>query len=346
MNLSTDFLRCGKFVSQFLRLLSACANFGAQFIPVDSFPPYGILLSIFVMQNREKQITQTTLIGSLANALLTAGKILAGIWGNSGAMLADGLHSLSDFISDIVVLVCVKISAKGQDKDHDFGHGKYETLATLCVGVLLFVVGIELLWSGGNKIYAFFNGGLLESPEYIALWAALISIVVKELLYQYTARVGKRVSSPVVVANAWHHRTDALSSIGSALGIGGAILLGEKWTILDPIACCIISVFIIVVAVEMAGPSINELLEASLSDEMENEILEIARSVNGVNDVHDLRSRKSGPNNFVEVHVVVNPELTVLIAHDIATEVEQKLKGRFGNELHISIHIEPSENAK
>lgn len=298
------------------------------------------------MQSREHEITKVTLIGSLVNGLLTLGKILAGIMGHSGAMLADGLHSLSDFISDIVVVVCVRISSKGQDEDHDYGHGKYETLATLCIGLLLILVGIELLWNGANDIYSFIKGEPIKQPELLALWAALLSIGAKEALYHYTSVKGKALSSPVVVANAWHHRTDALSSIGSAIGISGAVFLGDKWVILDPIACCIISVFILVMAFQMAGPSLQELLEASLSEDMENDIITSVTSVDGVDSVHGLKTRKSGPNIIIDAHIVVNPTMTVYEAHEITTNVEKKLREKFGKETYISLHIEPSENAE
>lgn len=298
------------------------------------------------MKTREQKIAQTTLVGSVVNALLTIGKIIAGVVGHSGAMLADGLHSLSDFISDIIVLVCVRISSKGRDEDHDYGHGKYETLATLCVGVLLLIVGGELLWNGAQDIRNCLNGGELKQPETMALWAALISIIAKEILYHYTAKVGKEVSSPVVIANAWHHRTDALSSIGSAIGIGGAILLGEKWVILDPIACCCISVLIVVVALRMISPSLNELLEVSLPEDMENEIVDLTLKVAGVKGIHNLKTRKSGPNIIIDAHVVVDPEITLLVAHDISTNVEKSLRSQFGSETQISIHIEPSEEAE
>lgn len=298
------------------------------------------------MQSREHEITKVTLIGSLVNGLLTLGKILAGIMGHSGAMLADGLHSLSDFISDIVVVVCVRISSKGQDEDHDYGHGKYETLATLCIGLLLILVGIELLWNGANDIYSFIKGEPIKQPELLALWAALLSIGAKEALYHYTSVKGKALSSPVVVANAWHHRTDALSSIGSAIGISCAVFLGDKWVILDPIACCIISVFILVMAFQMAGPSLQELLEASLSEDMENDIITSVTSVDGVDSVHGLKTRKSGPNIIIDAHIVVNPTMTVYEAHEITTNVEKKLREKFGKETYISLHIEPSENAE
>ncbi|MBR6043515.1 MAG: cation transporter [Paludibacteraceae bacterium] len=298
------------------------------------------------MKTREQKISQVTIVGSAVNALLTIGKIIAGVVGHSGAMLADGLHSLSDFISDIIVLVCVRISTKGRDDDHDYGHGKYETLATLCVGVLLLIVGGELFWNGAQDIRACLNGHTVKQPETMALWAALISILAKEVLYHYTAKVGKEVSSPVVIANAWHHRTDALSSVGSAAGIGGAILLGEKWVILDPIACCCISVLIVVVALRMIGPSLNELLEVSLPADMENDIMRLALEVDGVKSIHNLKTRKSGPNIIIDAHVVVDPDITVLVAHDISTNVEKSIRTRYGKETQISIHIEPSEEAE
>lgn len=298
------------------------------------------------MKTREQKISQVTIVGSAVNALLTIGKIIAGVVGHSGAMLADGLHSLSDFISDIIVLVCVRISTKGRDDDHDYGHGKYETLATLCVGVLLLIVGGELFWNGAQDIRTCLNGHTVKQPETMALWAALISILAKEVLYHYTAKVGKEVSSPVVIANAWHHRTDALSSVGSAAGIGGAILLGEKWVILDPIACCCISVLIVVVALRMIGPSLNELLEISLPADMENDIMRLALEVDGVKSIHNLKTRKSGPNIIIDAHVVVDPDITVLVAHDISTNVEKSIRTRYGKETQISIHIEPSEEAE
>lgn len=298
------------------------------------------------MEIREKQITQVTVAGSIVNALLTIGKIVAGILGHSGAMLADGLHSLSDFVTDIVVLVCVRISCKGRDKDHDYGHGKYETLATLCVGVLLLLVGGELLWNGVHDIRQCLGGEAIRQPEMLALYAALISILAKEVLFRYTVKVGKEVSSPVVIANAWHHRTDALSSIGSALGIAGAIFLGEKFVILDPIAGCCISILIVVVALRMIGPSLNELLEVSLPEEMEDEIVKIATSTEGVRGIHNLKTRKSGPNIIIDAHIVVDPDITLLVAHDISTNVEKALCEKFGKETQISIHIEPSEEAE
>ena len=290
---------------------------------------------------RERKIVHVTLVGLIANLVLTLGKFLAGLLGHSAAMVTDAAHSLSDLITDFIVLAFVHISAKGKDKDHDFGHGKFETFATLIIGVLLFVVGAVLLASGANGIYRFFKGETLKTPGMIALWAAVISIVVKEGLYQYTVYVGKKVKSPAVIANAWHHRSDALSSIGSLLGIGGAILLGSRFTFLDPLAACVISILLMVVSIRIALPAVKELLDVSLPDEMENEIIAVAESVPGVIDAHELKTLRNGTSIVIETHITVDSLISVVEAHNIASSVEDALKARFGAETQVSVHIEP-----
>ena len=298
------------------------------------------------MNDRQKQINNVTLWGAAVNLVLTAGKIMAGVFGRSAAMIADGVHSLSDLLSDFVVLIFTHMSSKDKDRKHRFGHGKYETLATLIVSVILVVVGARLMSGGIRSIIAIINGEVLPRPGYIALIAAAVSIVSKELLYQWTAAVGRKTNSTVVIANAWHHRSDALSSVGALLGIGGAIILGNRWTILDPIASCAISVTIIVVAVKMAMPSLEELLETSLPEEIENEITAIAAAVPGVNDVHDLKTRRNGMSFIIDAHIVVDPDKSVVQAHDIATNVEDALRRKFGEETQMNIHIEPDKAAK
>jgi cation diffusion facilitator family transporter len=297
-------------------------------------------------QARRKEIRKITLIGAGVNIILTAIKIVAGVLGRSAAMIADGVHSLSDLLSDIVVLVFTHISSKGRDRDHSFGHGKFETLATLIVSLILVVVGGKLMAGGVQKIVDILNGEAIPVPGHIALWAALASVLAKEILYIATARVGKKVNSPVVIANAWHHRSDALSSIGALAGIGGAILLGEKWTILDPIASCCISIAIIVVAVKMALPSLSELLETSLPEAIEEDIKKTAAAVPGVEDIHNLQTRRNGISFIIDAHVVVDPTISVVQAHDIATAVEDALRAKYGTETQISIHIEPGREAK
>lgn len=296
--------------------------------------------------NRERQIKKVTLWGALVNILLTVGKLLAGIFGRSAAMMADGVHSLSDLLSDAVVLIFTHISSKGKDRNHSFGHGKFETLATLIVSVILAVVAADLMGKGVGSIIDIINGEILPKPGYIALIAAVASIILKEVLYQWTAKVGREVKSPAVIANAWHHRSDAFSSIGSLTGIGGAIILGQKWTILDPIASCAISIAIIVVAVKMAIPSLAELLETSLPEDIENEIIAISSNVPGVKDVHNLKTRRNGISSIIEAHIVVDPSISIIEAHDIATDVEESLRLKFGEETQISIHIEPDKASR
>lgn len=296
-------------------------------------------------KSRNQRITDITLWGAIANLLLTLVKFLAGIFGKSAAMTADAVHSLTDLISDAVVLVMVKISSKGKDKSHDYGHGKFETLATLVVSLLLLVVGVGLMSKGIESIRFVIGGGTIEKPSMIALWAAVISIAVKEILYQWTARVGKAVDSQAVIANAWHHRSDALSSVGSLVGIGGAILLGGKWTVLDPIVGCIISIVIIVVAVKISIPALNELTDASLPDEIENQIMGIIQSVEKVENVHDLRTCRNGQNYIIDAHVVLDPMMTVAEAHDITVKIEAALRQEYGADTLIAIHVEPDEDA-
>lgn len=299
-----------------------------------------------MLNDREKQIRDITLWGSLVNVVLTICKIVAGILGRSAAMVADGIHSLSDLMSDVVILIFVHLSSKERDCDHDFGHGKYETLATVIVSLILLVVGAELMAGGVKSIISIANGETVANPGWIALIAAVVSILAKEGIYQATMAVSRKVESQALVANAWHHRSDALSSIGSLLGIGGAMLLGNKWSMLDPIASCLISIAIIVIAVKMSIPCIKDLLEASLPEDVEQRIISLAKSVEGVNDIHALKTRKNGSSKIIDAHIVVDPEISITKAHDIATEVEQQLIKEFGPQTQISLHMEPDKDSK
>lgn len=290
---------------------------------------------------REKEIYKVTLLGSFVNFLLVIFKFLAGIAGHSAAMLADAVHSLSDFITDVIVILFVRISNKPQDKSHDYGHGKYETLATALIGVALLGVGFGILWNGANEILAFLRGEQLRSPGMLALVAAAVSIVLKEILYQYTVRMGKKYNSQAVIANAWHHRSDALSSIGTAVGIGGAILLGPHWAVLDPVAAVVVSFFVVRVSIKLLIPCIDELLEKSLPENVEQEIEQIVLSVEGVTEPHHLRTRRIGNNYAIEVHVRMDGNITLYKAHETASAIEHKLKERFGEDTYMGIHVEP-----
>ena len=290
---------------------------------------------------RTKQIYRVTLLGMFVNILLSAFKFVAGIVGRSGAMIADAVHSASDFATDIVVLAFVRISSKPRDDDHKWGHGKYETLASLIIGVALFAVGVEILVNSAEKIKVVVDGEVLPRPGVVAIIAAAISIVTKEVLYQYTVRKGKQLESPSVVANAWHHRSDALSSIGALLGIGAAYFLGETWRIADPIAAIVVSALIIKVAVDLCRTALAELLEKSLPHDVEEEILSIISATPSVYKPHNLRTRRIGSNIAIEVHIRVEGSMTVQDSHEISRDIERSLRARFGEHTAVAIHIEP-----
>ena len=292
---------------------------------------------------RERGIYRVTIVGSVVNFLLLVFKFFAGIMGHSAAMLADAVHSLSDFVTDIIVLVFVRISSKPQDEGHDYGHGKYETLATAIIGIFLLFVGFGIFWNGASSVYLFLQGGSLPEPGMLALAAALVSIVSKEILYQYTVFKGKKLNSQAVVANTWHHRSDALSSIGTAVGIGGAILLGESWRVLDPLAAVIVSFFIVQVAVKQLKACIDELLERSLPDDIEQEITQTVLSLDGVSQPHHLRTRRIGSHYAIDMHVRMDGSISLHEAHEKATAIEQKLRDTFGEDTYISIHVEPEK---
>jgi len=224
---------------------------------------------------RTEKGLKVTYIGLLVNIVLTAFKFIAGILGQSTAMVADSIHSISDTASDIVVLLSFQYVRKPVDDSHNYGHGKIETLSTAIVGLMLIVVALFIVLSGGEKLLKSLQGEIIPKPEFIALYAAIISIIVKESMYRYTVKVGKAINSSLIVANAWRHRSDAFSSIGTMVGIGGAIFLGEKWRILDPIAAIFVSILIIKVAIEILRDSVKELIETSVDEEKKKELLKV-----------------------------------------------------------------------
>ena len=291
--------------------------------------------------SRQREIYRVTIVGSVVNLLLLIFKFVAGIVGHSAAMVADSVHSLSDFVTDIVVILFVRLSGRPADEDHDYGHGKFETLATLFVSLVLLGVAVMLFVNGVVDIVSALHGEKLETPGLVALIAAAASIVIKEILYRYTVRCGKKVNSQVVVANAWHHRSDALSSIGVLVGVAGAMLLGGSWSILDPIAATIVSVFIAKVSYNLLMPSLEELLERSLPKEVEQRILDIILSVDGVSSPHHLRTRRIGNAYAIEVHIRMDGDMTLAQSHAVTTTVERLLKHEFGDSTHVGIHTEP-----
>jgi len=294
-------------------------------------------------ETRAKEANSVTIRCMFLNLILTIIKIVIGIAGKSSALVADGFHSLSDFGSDIAVLLGFRAAKKPKDDCHNYGHGKFETLTTIIIGFALLGAAAVIFISGVRKIIDAFYGETLEQPGWIALVTAFIAILIKEWMYRYTAKIGRKINSKLLLANAWHHRTDALSSVGAVLGIGGAIVLGGEWRVLDPIAAVLVSLFIARIAVSLIRESTEELLERSLDKDTIEEIMLIMRGTKGVISPHNLKTRKIGNRIAVDVHIRVRDGLSVAEGHDIATVVEGKLKDRFGEETIISIHVEPRE---
>ena len=292
-------------------------------------------------KKREKKIYRVTLMGSVVNVILLVFKFIAGILGGSAAMIADAVHSLSDFLTDIVVIAFVRISSKPEDEDHDYGHGKYETLATSIIGLALLMVGLYIFYNGARQIWDVMHGAEIEQPGLVALIAAIVSILLKEWTYRFTVSVGKKVESQAVIANAWHHRSDALSSIGTAIGIGGAILLGKGWAVLDPVAALVVSVFIVKTALGLLSTSSGELLEKSLPKEVEKKIVDIVESEPEVSEVHHLCTRRIGSNIAIEMHIRMPGEISLKDSHTRASNIERKLRLHFGEHTHINLHVEP-----
>lgn len=268
-------------------------------------------------------------------------KFFAGIVGHSSALLADAAHSFSDLFTDVVLFAGIKVATLPPDKDHPYGHAKAETIAAFCVSAVLFVLGFFIISNALSDSLAIAGGELLSQPGPVAVWVAFISIVCKELLYQYTIKEAVEFDSPALLANAWHHRSDALSSIAALLGVSAAVFLGKKWAVFDPLAALVVAFMILWVAYNTLRSVLSELLEASLDDEIVDRIREIIFSVDGVRDINDLKTRRIGSSGAVEVDICVDPGLTVIKAHDIATAIETKIHSALNSNIFISVHIEP-----
>lgn len=289
-----------------------------------------------------REARHVTWVGFWINAVLGVIKVLGGVFGRSAALVADGIHSFSDFLSDIVVIIMVGKAHKRPDMDHQFGHGRYEALATAILSLALLAVAIGIFIDSTRNIIDFFHGKMIPKPADIALIILAVSILSKEWLFHYTRRVGVRIHSEAVVANAWHHRSDAFSSVATLVGVTGAMFLGEKWRVLDPVAALVVAVFIAIVAFKMLGPALGELLGRSLPAEECHEIEKAIANTDGVKGWHALRTFKSGNDAYVEVHIKVDPDMTVRDAHHIATLAERHIKEVLPDmSVHPTTHIEP-----
>ena len=292
---------------------------------------------------RKRDINRVTIKGSIVNVVLLICKFAAGFLGGSAAMVADAVHSLSDFITDIIVIAFVHLGSRPEDNDHDYGHGKYETLATIIISISLLVVGAMILVNGTEKILSVCRGETLQQPGVIALVAALLSIILKEWAYRFTIRAGRKLNSQAVISNAWHHRSDALSSIGTAAGIGGAIGLGSRWAVLDPIAAVVVSLFIIATSARLVRKAFGELMEESLPEQTVQQIKILAEQEPQVSGIHNLRTRSIGNRVAIEMHLRMPGNISLYEAHSHATAIEHRLRDKFGNDIFINIHVEPQK---
>lgn len=293
------------------------------------------------LQQRAEQAQRITITGIVVNIALMLVKFAAGFLGNSQAMIADAIHTLSDFATDLAVLIGIRYSKKPVDEDHAYGHGKYETVTATLIGIILFVVGIRIGWNAIHTIFDVLNGKTLARPSQVAFWAALLSVVLKEILFRKTLVVGRLTRNDAIVANAWHHRSDAMSSVGTAIGIGAATFLGNEWTIMDPVAAIVVSFLLMKVAFDIVKDQLGCLTERSLSRSVHEEITRLALSLPDVFYPHNLRTRAVGKTVVIDLHIRVNPDMKVSNAHAVATNLEDKLREHFGTDMIANIHIEP-----
>lgn len=293
-------------------------------------------------QEAIKEGRHVTLVGLWANIALAMAKIGAGIAGRSSAMLADGVHSASDLVTDAIVLAVIKVSHRHPDSGHSYGHGKIETFASFVISLLLAAVAIGFFIEGIEKVIDSLRGTILPRPGMVALIIGVVSIIVKEWLFRYTRRVARRISSSALEANAWHHRSDSFSSIATVLGVAGAIFLGAPWRILDPVAAIAVSVIILAMAYKMARDAVGELVEASLPQDMTEPMKKLIEETPGVVAIHNFKSRRNGSRIIIDVHAEMNPDISLIDAHTIATRIEHRLRSHYGH-ISANIHMEPAE---
>lgn len=277
---------------------------------------------------------KVSLITITLNIILCIFKVTAGILGRSSAMIADGMHTLSDVITTFMVILGLKISNKKEDKNHPYGHEKFEPIFAKLISTLLFLTGIFIAYEGIKIL----RSGNYSTPGRIALIAASISIICKELMYRYTITTAKKIESISMQADAWHHRSDALSSIGTFLGIFGA---RAGFKILDPLTSIVVSLFILKISVEFYLKSVEKLVDTSADEEIINKIRNEALKVNGVKNINDLKTRLFGNKIYVDIEICVNSKMTVEESHNIATKVHDNVESTIKNTKHCMVHIEP-----
>jgi len=288
--------------------------------------------------SRYEEATKVTLISIIWNVILTFIKVLGGILGKSNAMIADGLHSASDIISSIGVLIGNKIAKTPNDKEHNYGHEKAETLVSFLLSMLLIGVALKISLNGIDSLIHLDD---VQVPTFLPLIISVISIGIKEYQYKITIKVAKKINSPSLKADAWHHRSDALSSVAAFIGIGGS-LLGLK--ALDPIATVVVGLFVAKVGLDIFKDAINELMDYSIDENDESQIITIANCTDGVLNIGELRTRKHGSMAYVDLTICVNKDLTVLQGHEIANKLEISILEELQIVKGITVHVEPCIN--
>jgi len=287
-------------------------------------------------------VYRITLFGAFINLFLTGCKFFAGVVGNSSVLIADAVHSLSDLVTDFVILIGMRFWNRPADQCHPHGHAKIETLVTLFIGVVLALVGIGLIVKAVNTLIDIVNGNPPPSPTWLPLTAALVSIVIKEWLYRITVKVGMATKSSVTIANAWHHRSDALSSIPAAAAVGACLLFGPAYVFLDPVGTIVVSFMILHVAWKIMLPTFAALLDSGASELQCRAIAGEIRTFAEVKDVHKLRTRYVGPTGLVvDVHIQVDPNMSVTVAHALSHRIERKLSQSDENIIDVFVHVEP-----
>ena len=292
------------------------------------------------MKTPNRREKRCTLVGLTCDISLSAIKIVTGLAGHSSAILADGIHSIGDTVTDALVYAMVRFSGKGADNRYRYGRGKYETLAAFLISLILVAVALGLMADGVKDVWGAFHGETLSRPLNIALLAAVLAIVVKEGLYHYTRHTARRTGSAALKAYAWHHRADALSTLATLAGVAGAMFLGETWRVLDPLAAIAVSVLILVIACRMGLPAVQELLEVSLPEQEQQLIADIVQGTPGVKAFHNLRTRRNGSLRVIDLHVKVDGDMTVACSHEITRDIERQLSQALGDVL-ANIHVEP-----
>ncbi|MBE93482.1 cation diffusion facilitator family transporter [Marinobacter sp.] len=290
------------------------------------------------LSQERKAASRVTFIGMVLDGVLGLIKVIAGTLFHSQALVVDGIHSFTDVASDLVVLGVMRVSRQAPDEDHPYGHQRIETMGTMVLGSILIAVGAALAWDNTLRLL---DGGTVNIPEWPVLVAAFISVASKEWIYRYTRRVGVAIRSDLIIANAWHSRTDALSSVVVLFSTMGA-MLGYLW--LDVLAAVIISGIIIHIGWRFTWDSVKELVDTGLSPEDTEALKHIASKTDGVRNVHELRSRRMGHDILLDVHLVVSPEISVSEGHQIGMQVVKAMRDSLDNILDINFHIDAENN--